>query len=555
MPTYVHNGTAFQELTGTDQPFVNVAGTFQGVKNVYVYAAGAWRTVYEYDITAPTIPTPTVVNATTSHTVSWTALSDNASGVASATLYQRFVGSTSGNVAGSSYTLPSFGAGSTSISVPLNRRKQGAGESWSAYYYIVATDAAGNTGTGSNSASMATTPYDVVNPTIASLSAVDTTSAFNTDSGMQRVTWGALTDDNTGVASATLYRWFYDSNGTWQGAESWNIGGSLGGSYLDLSVPTTRRKQGSGVTWYAYYRVTVTDNAGNTATADAGGYQTTTYDVTAPSVNAPSSSPNGSSYDVSWGAITDGGMGVSSATIYALYYGTTSGFVGGSSYAIPSGSFGGGSTTFSVPTNRRNTPGGEIWVVTYYIIATDAAGNSYQTGAATNRYTRPYGTYSITANASSSYDSAIPRWFPTNFTDPYDVRAGGATTSYTGLFFYGSKFADACLGFEPDNATMFVQRKASLGNSGTYRFAPCSDQSQPGGAPSPNVYDVVDVAISGADAGANVPIINWVTNLSSGSVGSIALLTVGTGSASYRQMYGAGAGYLNAGGAVTLTFN
>lgn len=443
MATYVYNN-GWQQLTGTDRPYINNGSSWQGVKEIYVHNNGAWRQAYQYD----------------------------------------------------------------------------------------------NTG-----------------PTIASLSAVDTTAAFNTDSGMQRVTWGAITDNQSGVASATLSRWFYSSDGVWQAEQTWNISSFLSGSYLDLSVPTTRRKQGSGVTWYTYYRITTVDNAGNNSTLDAGFYATTTYDVTAPSVSPPSSSPNGSSYDVSWGAITDGGMGVSSATIYALYYGTSSGFVGGASYVIPSGSFGGGLTTFGVPTDKRNTPGGQTWVVTYYIIATDAAGNSYQTGGATNRYTRPYGTYEITANASSSYDSTIPRWFPTNFTDPYDVRSGGGTNYYTGLFFYGSKLADACLGFEPDNATLFAQRKASLGNSGTYRFAPCTDPSQPGGAPTPNVYDVVDVAISGADTAVNVPIINWVTNISSGSVGSIALLPVGTGSASYRQMYGAGAGLYGLGGRVTLSFN
>jgi hypothetical protein len=451
MATYVYNN-GWQQLTGTDRPYVYDGANWQGVKQIYAYDNGAWRQAYQYD----------------------------------------------------------------------------------------------NTG-----------------PTIASLSAVDTTAAFNTDSGMQRVTWGAITDNQSGVASATLSRWFYSSDGVWQAEQTWNISSSLSGSYLDLSVPTTRRKQGSGVTWYTYYRITTVDNAGNSSTLDAGFYSTTTYDVTAPSVSPPSSSPNGSSYDVSWGAITDGGMGVSSATIYSLYYGTSSGFVAGSSYAIPSGSFGGGSTTFGVPTNRRNTPGGETWVVYYYIIATDAAGNSYQTGGSTSRYTRPYGTYNISANSSRSYDSVIPRWFPTDFSDPTDVRAGNSSTTtmsnYTGLFFYGTKLADACLGFEPDNATLFAQRNGGSGNSGTYRFAPCTNGSQPGGAPSVNTSDVVDVYLSGESAAANVPIINWATNISSGSVGSIALIPTTTSTSgntsNFRRMHGAGQGLYGLGGTVTLSFN
>ena len=458
MATYVYNN-GWQQLTGTDRPYVYDGANWQGVKQIYAYDNGAWRQVYQYD----------------------------------------------------------------------------------------------NTG-----------------PTIASLSAVDTSAAsganttkFNSDAGMQRVTWGAITDNQSGVASATLKRWFYSASNGFIDETTYNIVSSLSGSYLDLSVPTTRRKQGSGEIWYTFYRITTVDNAGNTSTLEAGLYPTTTYDVTAPSVSPPSSSPNGSSYNVSWGAITDGGMGVSSATIYALYIGSSSGYVAGASYAIPSGSFGGGSTTFSVPTNRRNTPGGEIWIVTYYIIATDAAGNSYQTGGSTSRYTRPYGTYTVSANSSRSYDSVIPRWFPTDFSDPTDVRAGnGSTTTmsnYTGLFFYGTKLADACLGFEPDNATLFVQRNGSSGNSGTYRFAPCTDQSQPGGAPSVNGSDVVDVYLSGADAAANVPIINWATNISSGSVGSIALIPTTTSTsgntANFRRMYGANLGYGGFSGRVTLSFN
>ena len=473
MPTYVHNGTAFQELTGTDQPFVNVAGTFQGVKNVYVYAAGAWRTVYEYDITAPTIPTPTVVNATTSHTVSWTALSDNASGVASATLYQRFVGSTSGDVAGSSYVLPSFGASSTSLSVPLNRRKQGAGESWSAYYYIVATDAAGNTGTGSNSASMATTPYDIVAPTIASLSAVDTTSSLKTDSGMQRVTWGALADDNTGVASATLYRWFYDSNGTWQSPQSYNITSSLGGSYLDLSVPTTRRKQGSGVTWYAYYRVTVIDNAGNSTNADAGGYQTAAYDVVAPTVPIPTVTSGGSSDTISWTAVTDDNTGVASATLYQAVYNVTTNTYTNKYASVAIGTGGASNTTMSIPNAIRNTPTGDHYQVYYWISATDNAGNKVD-GDQVNKSsafvnTKPLGTYVFGPTSANTRNIGNTAWLnPTT-----EGMVGYSTTRAYGCWFYGDNtIKNACKGWDANSGTIFIKRPASpdvnRGNTGTF---------------------------------------------------------------------------------------
>lgn len=285
------------------------------------------------------------------------------------------------------------------------------------------------------------------------------------------------------------------------------------------------------------------------------------YDITGPtfSPSAPTVSPSGSSWIVTWPAINDAGSGVASATLYQLFAGSSSGLVAGSSYVITSPGFGGGSTTFTVPSNRRNTPGGETWTVGYYVIATDNAGNSSQSTASTVRYTRPLGSYVIAPDTSRSYDYNYPRWFPTSFTDPLDVRAGdsGLPSNYAGLYFYGTKLSDACLGFEPDDAVMFAQRKGSNGYSGTYRFAPCSDGTQPAGAPNINVYDVVDVGgvtWNNTDSFANIPIINFVTNISSGSIGSIAIITAGS-STTYRQLYPANAGALSYGGKVTLTFN
>ena len=74
MPTYVKASGTWQELTGTDQPYVKVSGTFQGVKNIYARAGGVWQTVYEYDITGPTLNTPGVTSGGTADTVSWSAI-------------------------------------------------------------------------------------------------------------------------------------------------------------------------------------------------------------------------------------------------------------------------------------------------------------------------------------------------------------------------------------------------------------------------------------------------------------------------------------------------
>lgn len=310
MPTYVNVSGTWQELTGTDQPYSKVSGTWQGAKNMYAKVSGTWQQVYQYDNTGPTVPTPTVTNAATQQTVSWTAITDDASGVSSATLYQRFVGTSSGDVAGTSYSLPSFASGSTTMAVPLNRRKQGSGESWSAYYYIVASDVVGNSTTGSNSTSVATSPYDVVGPTVPKPTV---TSGSSSDT----ISWTAVTDDNTGVASATLYQGVYNvTTNTYTNTYASVSIGTGGASSTTMSIPTGIRNTPTGNHYQVYYWISATDNAGNTVNGDQNG-QNSAFVNTKPlgTYNFLTGADSRNLADTAWlGTTTEGIVGYSTTS-------------------------------------------------------------------------------------------------------------------------------------------------------------------------------------------------------------------------------------------------
>lgn len=193
------------------------------------------------------------------------------------------------------------------------------------------------------------------------------------------------------------------------------------------------------------------------------------YDSTPPTIPTPTVVKNGSSFNVTWGAITDTESGVASATIQQVFIGSTSGIVNGSTYSIPSGSFGGGTTTMTVPTNRRNTPTGEIWEVAFEITATDVANNSATGNGSIYQYTRPLGTYSFVPTDADSYSSSNT-W--TNLTDEGIIRK--STSWQHGLWFYGTNITTACRTHTADSGTIFVKRAASTdtfrGNSGTFSF-------------------------------------------------------------------------------------
>ena len=201
------------------------------------------------------------------------------------------------------------------------------------------------------------------------------------------------------------------------------------------------------------------------------------YDNTGPTVPTPTVVATSGTVDtVSWGAITDAQSGVASATVYQLYAGSTSGFVSGTSQAL--GSFGASSTTFAIPTNRRNTPTGETWQVTYYIIATDNAGNSTQGGAATNHYTKPLGSYGVLPdianlgnNAADARNIGNTAWLNQTASDEGVV--GFSTSKAYGAWFYNNNaFSNVCRGWAPDSGSILLQRagaaQTNRGNTGTF---------------------------------------------------------------------------------------
>jgi hypothetical protein len=150
MPTYVKVSGTWQELTGTDRPFAKVSGTWQGATNMYAKVSGTWQQVYLYDSTPPVVPKPTVVFNGSSDTVSWTAVTDADSGVASATLYQGVYNVTTNTYTNNyqSVSIGTGGASSHTFSVPNGIRNTPTGDVFQVYYWISATDNVGLTTNG-----------------------------------------------------------------------------------------------------------------------------------------------------------------------------------------------------------------------------------------------------------------------------------------------------------------------------------------------------------------------------------------------------------------------
>jgi hypothetical protein len=446
MATYVYNN-GWQQLTGTDRPYVYDGANWQGVKQIYAYDNGAWRQVYQYDNTGPTVPTPTVTNAATAQTVSWTAITDDSSGVASATLYQRFVGTSSGDVAGTSYALPSFASGSTTMAVPLNRRKQGSGESWSAYYYIIASDVAGNSTTGSNSSSVATSPYDVVAPT------VQNHTCTGLSNGNMRFSWtgGSLvTDDNTGVASVKIQVQYTPWAGSGEGWADFQILNSTqwqatSGSF-DFTPSTSKRRQWSGASPYAetvprYYvdfRVVAVDNAGNTTTLGADGALTKPYGTLTVLPNNTGAG-GADSYSVSpaqWNGLTQGGVRFGDGTSSGLGNWTNGAYFYNTQLQDACLGYAPDSGTFFV--QRKASQGLTGTAYFKYHNLTNSAGVTNATfgGDFTSLYmtgANASGTLAMPANWLSAIPSGTARGF--------GMLNGGSSTAIKVLYSHGESFS------------------------------------------------------------------------------------------------------------------
>jgi len=292
-----------------------------------------------------------------------------------------------------------------------------------------------------------------------------TVTEHATDNGKLSVAVTAGTAGTDNLNGSTPYEYSLNSGGTWTGVSSANF--TISGLADEASYTVT-------------VRAITTNNDRSTNGSGTGSTK-----AIAPVVPQPSVSINGTTVTVSWGAITDAHSGVASATLHELFFGSSSGFVSGSSYVIPSNKWSGSSTTFTTPSNRRATPGGESWLVVYYIVATDNVGKSGQGPGSVTRWTKPLGTFYVKAKGWGTWGSSSG-WR----NDPQSlvsVLSGWLNTTYGyqyGYWFYGSSVSDVTKGFIPDSATFRTLRGTADGCSGAVvAFATHNYASPPAGAP------------------------------------------------------------------------
>ncbi len=185
------------------------------------------------DTTAPGAPGALAATATgTAVALSWTAATDN-TGVTGYTVHRS-------TTAGFTPATTSRIADTTGLSYTDTNRPAGT---W--YYRVTATDAAGNTGPGSNEATATTQPP----PDTTAPGAPGALAATATGTAVA-LSWTAATD-NTGVTGYTVHR---STTAGFTPATTTRIADTTGLSYTDTNRPAG--------TWY--YRVTATDAAGNT---------------------------------------------------------------------------------------------------------------------------------------------------------------------------------------------------------------------------------------------------------------------------------------------------
>ena len=346
-----------------------------------------------------------------------------------------------------------------------------------------------------------------------------TTGSMNANNQVDTVTWGAITDAGSGVASATVYQLYYGSTSGYVAGTTHPTSGSLasfGAGSTTFAIPTNRRQGDTGENWLVTYYIIATDNAGNSLQGTGSTTAATLrYDNTSPNAPTPTIlSSTGSSDTVAWTpAITDAGSGVASATLEQMFNGSTSGDVAGTSYSIPS-PFSAGNTARAIPTtttstNRRNTPTGQIWKVKYRIVTVDNAGNTTTGAYSALRYTKPYGDYSFQPTGADARNIGNTAWLSQTTGD--EGMVGFSTTKLYGAWFYGSTaFSNKTLGWKPDSGSIFLQRAGSgqtnRGNSGTFSIRAHTSPTKSGALSY--VTSTITSSISGNDGVGNPSLSN-----------------------------------------------
>ena len=137
MPSYIYKSASPTTVSSSTNVYAYTSPTTTSrVNYIYVYNGSSWVTVYQYDTTGPVVPKPSVSSGGTSDTVSWTAVTDADSGVASATLYQGLYNVTT-NTYTNTYQSVSIGTGgdsSTTMSIPNGIRNTPTGNVYQVYY-------------------------------------------------------------------------------------------------------------------------------------------------------------------------------------------------------------------------------------------------------------------------------------------------------------------------------------------------------------------------------------------------------------------------------------
>ncbi|CAB4145494.1 hypothetical protein UFOVP1219_49 [uncultured Caudovirales phage] len=206
MSLYIKAGGAWNEITGTERPYVKVSSAWKSVSEIYIKVGGAWKQAYQYDNTGPVVTLGVSSTVATSDTITWT-ITDAGSGVASATIQQVFLQGFV-ELSANTYSIPggSLASGTYAFSIPTNRRNTPSGDYFQVKYRIVAVDNAGNTTTTPYSSYHYTSPYGdyLFAPTGADARNIGNTAWLNqttADEGM------------VGVSGTKAYgAWFYGSS-------------------------------------------------------------------------------------------------------------------------------------------------------------------------------------------------------------------------------------------------------------------------------------------------------------------------------------------------------
>lgn len=219
---WVHNGSGFQSVSSAKAPYVYVGGAMQRTKTVWVHNGTQFVQAYQYDTTPPVVPKPSVVSGGTSDTVSWTAVTDADSGVASATLYQGLYNVTTNTYTNTyqSVSIGTGGAGNTTMSIPNGIRNTPTGNVYQVYYWISATDNVGLTTDGDDNPTT-TGDFTYTKPLGDYSIAPDRTYLGNNAADSRNIgntAWLNLTSSNAdegvvGFSTTKSYgAWFYNNN-------------------------------------------------------------------------------------------------------------------------------------------------------------------------------------------------------------------------------------------------------------------------------------------------------------------------------------------------------